>query len=32
QQLWEVIITDEATGKQLSRGQLRTQNVDLPKD
>ncbi|MGO2779492.1 PaaI family thioesterase, partial [Glutamicibacter arilaitensis] len=31
QQLWEVIITDEATGKQLSRGQLRTQNVDLPK-
>lgn len=32
QQLWEVIITDEATGKQLSRGQLRTQNVDLPKE
>ena len=32
QQLWEVIITDEATGKQLSRGRLRTQNVDLPKE
>lgn len=30
QQLWEVIITDDATGKQLARGQLRTQNVDLP--
>ena len=32
QQLWEVIITDESTGKQLSRGQLRTQNVDLPEN
>lgn len=31
QQLWEVIITDAATGKQLSRGQLRLQNVPLPK-
>ncbi|WP_159610663.1 PaaI family thioesterase [Glutamicibacter sp. JC586] len=30
QQLWEVIITDRASGKQLSRGQLRTQNVDMP--
>jgi len=30
QQLWEVLITDEASGKVLSRGQLRTQNVDLP--
>ncbi|MGH3653590.1 PaaI family thioesterase [Glutamicibacter sp.] len=32
QQLWEVIITDESTGKQLSRGQLRTQNVNLPEN
>ncbi|WP_210603160.1 PaaI family thioesterase [Brevibacterium oceani] len=31
QQLWEVIITDSATDKQLSRGQLRLQNVPLPK-
>lgn len=31
QQLWDVVITDTATGKVLSRGQLRTQNVDLPK-
>ncbi|WP_345471883.1 PaaI family thioesterase [Glutamicibacter ectropisis] len=31
QQLWEVIITDQGTGKELSRGQLRTQNVDMPK-
>lgn len=31
QQLWEVIITDSATSKQLSRGQLRLQNVPLPK-
>ncbi|WP_166973492.1 PaaI family thioesterase [Brevibacterium atlanticum] len=31
QQLWEVIIADSATGKQLSRGQLRLQNVPLPK-
>lgn len=30
QQLWEVIITDKASGKELSRGQLRTQNVDMP--
>lgn len=30
QQLWDVVITDQATGKVLSRGQLRTQNVDLP--
>src|SRR5699024_6278359 len=30
QQLWEVIITDSATGKQLCRGQLRLQNVPLP--
>src|SRR5699024_10929333 len=30
QQLWEVIITDSGTGKQLSRGQLRLQNVPLP--
>lgn len=29
QQLWEVVITDTATGKQLSRGQLRTQNVPM---
>jgi len=28
--LWEVVITDEASGKELSRGQLRTQNVDMP--
>lgn len=32
QQLWEVVITDEGTGKQLARGQLRTQNVDLPEN
>lgn len=30
QQLWEVIITDSATDKQLSRGQLRLQNVPMP--
>lgn len=30
QQLWEVIITDAASGKQLSRGQLRLQNVPMP--
>ncbi|WP_209323772.1 PaaI family thioesterase [Brevibacterium renqingii] len=30
QQLWEVVISDSATGKQLSRGQLRLQNVPLP--
>ncbi|MGZ2225660.1 PaaI family thioesterase [Glutamicibacter nicotianae] len=28
QQLWEVVISDSATGKDLARGQLRTQNVD----
>lgn len=27
QQLWEIIITDSATGKDLARGQLRAQNV-----
>lgn len=30
QQLWQVVITDDATGKVLSRGQLRLQNVPLP--
>ena len=30
QQLWEVVITDTATSKALSRGQLRLQNVPLP--
>ncbi|WP_423058795.1 PaaI family thioesterase [Brevibacterium linens] len=30
QQLWEVIITDSASGKQISRGQLRLQNVPMP--
>lgn len=30
QQLWEIIITDTATDKVLSRGQLRLQNVPLP--
>ncbi|MER5221017.1 PaaI family thioesterase [Streptomyces flaveus] len=29
QQLWQVVITDEATGKVLARGQLRLQNVPL---
>lgn len=28
QQLWQVVITDEASGKVLSRGQLRVQNLD----
>ncbi|UTM45746.1 PaaI family thioesterase [Glutamicibacter mysorens] len=28
QQLWEVVISDSATGKDLARGQLRTQNLD----
>lgn len=32
QQLWEVIITDTASGKVLSRGQLRLQNVPMPKE
>ncbi|WP_110208212.1 PaaI family thioesterase [Nocardioides daejeonensis] len=30
QQLWEVVVSDEATGKVLARGQLRLQNVPLP--
>jgi len=30
QQLWQVVITDEATNKVLARGQLRLQNVPLP--
>lgn len=30
QQLWQVVITDEATHKVLARGQLRLQNVPLP--
>ncbi|BDT87085.1 PaaI family thioesterase [Nocardia cyriacigeorgica] len=30
QQLWQVVITDEATGKTLARGQVRLQNVPLP--
>lgn len=30
QQLWQVIITDDATGKTLARGQVRLQNVPLP--
>lgn len=30
QQLWQVIIADDATGKVLARGQLRLQNVPLP--
>src|SRR5690625_1222910 len=30
QQLWQVIITDEALWKVLARGQLRLQNVPLP--
>ncbi|MGP9785450.1 PaaI family thioesterase [Glutamicibacter sp. 287] len=30
QQLWEVIITDDASSKVLARGQLRLQNVPLP--
>src|SRR5699024_6209280 len=30
QHLWEVVISDSGTGKQLSRGQLRLQNVPLP--
>ena len=27
QQLWEIVITDSATGKDLARGQLRAHNV-----
>ena len=30
QQLWQVVITDEASGKVLARGMLRVQNLDLP--
>ena len=30
QQLWEVVITSEESGKDLARGQLRVQNVPLP--
>jgi 1,4-dihydroxy-2-naphthoyl-CoA hydrolase len=30
QQLWDVVITDEASGKVLARGQLRTQNLPVP--
>jgi 1,4-dihydroxy-2-naphthoyl-CoA hydrolase len=30
QQLWQVVITDEASGKVLARGMLRGQNLDLP--
>ncbi|WP_404290056.1 PaaI family thioesterase [Glutamicibacter arilaitensis] len=30
QQLWEVVITDDASSKVLARGQLRLQNVPLP--
>ena len=32
QQLWEVIITDTSSDKVLARGQLRLQNVPLPKE
>ncbi|MGO1908630.1 MAG: PaaI family thioesterase [Brevibacterium linens] len=32
QQLWEVVITDSKSQKDLARGQLRLQNVPLPKD
>lgn len=30
QQLWQVIITDDASSKILARGQLRLQNVPIP--
>lgn len=30
QQLWLIVITDDASGKVLARGQLRLQNVALP--
>lgn len=30
QQLWQVVITDTALGKDLARGQLRVHNVPLP--
>jgi hypothetical protein len=32
QQLWLVVVADEATGRVLARGQLRPQNVALPGD
>lgn len=32
QQLWQVVITDTASDKVLARGQLRLQNVPLPKE
>lgn len=32
QQLWEVIVTDVDSGKDLARGQLRTQNIPAPQD
>lgn len=32
QQLWQVVIVDEATSKVLARGQLRLQNVPFPGD
>lgn len=32
QQLWDVVITQQATGKTLARGQLRLQNVPRPAD
>ncbi|WP_067433555.1 PaaI family thioesterase [Nocardioides jensenii] len=30
QQLWDVVVTDDSTGKVLARGQLRLQNLPLP--
>lgn len=30
QQLWQVVISDEASGKVLARGMLRVQNLDRP--
>jgi 1,4-dihydroxy-2-naphthoyl-CoA hydrolase len=30
QQLWVIVISDEATGKVMARGQLRAHNLDLP--
>jgi hypothetical protein len=29
--LWSVVITDPETGKEVARGQVRLQNVPLPK-
>ncbi|MDV8004584.1 PaaI family thioesterase [Rhodococcus sp. IEGM 1318] len=31
QQLWSVVITDPESGKEVARGQVRLQNVPLPK-